>query len=193
MNIPNPLHFRFVKIPFVMESSFLAGFLAVFTLAYYFLGYIPVSGALRTVKDDLNRISTEIHGYELFLSTGLDTGNIERLKSYKDIEASYLQTLKQIPSIRESSKVMQEISSSRTGLSIESIQSSPLEDKGEYLRMQVTLTIKGDFPSIGAYITSIEKSDRVMHIGNITMAREPQVPLTARLEMSLYFLKEGAI
>ena len=57
----------------------------------------------------------------------------------------------------------------------------------------MTLQIRGDFPSFGQYLSSLDASKRLIGVESINMVREAQDGVLIKAELNVFLLKEGAL
>lgn len=174
----------------------------VFVLLFVLIVFIynlffnaPVKRMIKELKADMASLEGNRANYlAISAALGKETERLQELtKSYEEMESSLLLSKEQILPAKEIPNILKELSSPRPGLTIVSVHTSPVEDKGEYLRLPLVLSLRGDFRSFGAYIDSLENSRRLVGVENINMVKDEKGGLTIRLELSAYLMKEGAV
>lgn len=179
--------FRDVIISFVV--FILLGFL------FYRQLYLPGAVNTKGLKGDIEKLNSDIAGFQA--TAAASENELKRLqdiiKAYADIQERFLFSKEQLLPEKAVSSIVKEVSSTPPGVTLISAQVSPLEDKGEYLRLPMVLRVRGDFISFGNYVVNLENSRRLISIENISMAKEANTGLSIRLEVSAYLMKEKAI
>ena len=183
------------KLPLLKEGIFLIVLFVSVTFIFNFLFSAPVKRMIKGLKSDMDSLDGNRANYlAAAAALGKETERLQELtKSYEEMESSLLQSKEQILPVKEVPNILKDLSSPRPGLTIISVHTSPFEDKGEYLRLPLVLSIRADFRSFGAYIASIEHSRRLIGVENINLVKDDKAGLSIRLELSAYLMKEGAV
>lgn len=183
------------KFPLLKEGVVLTLFFAVITLVFNILFYSPLKKEIKGLKGDIENLNSNIAGYQAVASSAENESKRlqDVVKAYEDMESRLLFSKEQIPSEKEVSNILMELSSPRSGMTLVNIQTSPLEDKGEYSRLPLVLQLRGGFKSLGTYLVSLENSRRLIGVENINLVKEDKAGLSIRLELSAYLMKEGAV
>lgn len=183
------------KFPLLKEGIVLTLFFVVITLVFNILFYSPLKKEIKGLKGDIENLNSNIADYQAVASSAENESKRlqDVVKAYEDMESRLLFSKDQIPSEKEVSNILKELSSSRPGLTLVAIQTSPLESKGEYSRLPLVLQLRGGFQSLGAYLVSIENSRRLIGVENINLVKEDNAGLSIRMELSAYLMKEGAV
>lgn len=178
---------------FKLLNEFLV-FLAVWAATggvFYLWLYAPSASAIRNIRSDMERLAT------VQASAGDYEREIKRLQylnsEYEKMKTIYAFPEGQLRPEKEVSDILRELSLSHSGVTLLSVQTSPLEDKKDYLRLPMALHLRGDFPSIGAYLASLEGSKRILNVENVSMVKEEKNKLSVRLDISVYLIKEGPV
>ena len=183
------------KFPLVKEGIVLALLFAMITLVFNVWFYSPSKKEIKGLKEDIEKLNSNIADYKAFASSAENESKRLKdvVKAYEDMESRLLFSKEQIPSEKEVSNVLMELSSPRPGMTLVSIQTSPLEDKGGYSRLPLVLQLRGGFQSLGTYLVSLENSRRLIGVENINLVKDDKAGLSIRLELSAYLMKEGAV
>jgi Tfp pilus assembly protein PilO len=173
--------------------------LIIILLVTWFLFYIwlfsPLSKRVDAVKAEVQRLKEDEARYQMVASsTEREARKLEEImETYRAMEEGLLFVKERLPSVRDISAILREVSGQHPGVTFISIQPLSIEDKGMYLRFPVAIQMRGDFPSLGRYISSIDLSNRLIGIENINMVREGQDGILMKADLSVYLLKEGAL
>lgn len=183
------------KVPLLKEGIVLTLFFAVITLVFNIWFYSPSKKEIKGLKVDIEKLNSNIADYKAFASTAENESKRLKdvIKAYEDMESRLLFSKEQIPSEKEVSNILMELSSPRSGITLVNIQTSPLEDKGGYSRLPLVLQLRGGFQALGTYLLSLENSRRLIGVENINLVKEDKAGLSIRLELSAYLMKEGAV
>lgn len=183
------------KFPLLKEGIVLTLFFAMITLVFNIWFYSPSKKEIKGLKVDVEKLNSNIADYKAFASSAENESKRLKdvVKAYEDMESRLLFSKEQIPSEKEVSNILMELSSPRSGMTLVNIQTSPLEDKGEYSRLPLVLQLRGGFQSLGTYLVSLENSRRLIGVENINLVKEDEAGLSIRLELSAYLMKEGAV
>lgn len=192
------MNLRDLKLPkfaLLKEGVVLILLFVSITFIFNFFFNAPVKRMIKELKADMASLDgNRANSLAIAAALGKETERLQELtKSYEEMESSLLLSKDQILPVKEVPNILKELSSPRPGVTIISVHTSPIEDKGEYLRLPLVLQVKGDFRSFGAYIDSIEHSRRFIGVENINMVKEEKGGLSIRLELSAYMMKEGAV
>lgn len=173
--------------------------LIILFLVTWFVFYIwffsPLSKRVGAVEAEVKRLKEDEAGYQMVASsTERDARKLEEImETYRAMEEGLLFVKERLPSVRDISAILKEVSGQHPGIAFISIQPLSVEDKGMYLRFPVAIQMRGDFPSFGRYISSLDGSRRLIGIENISMIREAQDGILMKAELNVYLLKEGAL
>lgn len=191
----SPLSLRFMRGPLFKERGCLLIFFLTTGFAFYFLGYAPLVKKSVAIEAEVDKLRKEAADYQLVVSSAeKDVKRLEEIMAaYKVMEEGLLFVKERLPSVREVSAILREVSGRHAGITFLSIQPLSVEDKGLYMRYPVTLQIRGDFPSFGQYLSSLDASKRLIGVENINMVREAQDGVLIKAELNVYLLKEGAL
>lgn len=183
------------KFPLLKEGIVLTLFFAMITLVFNIWFYSPSKKEIKGLKVDIEKLNSNIADYQAFASSAENESKRlkEVVKAYEDMESRLLFSKEQIPSEKEVSNILMELSSPRPGLTLVNIQTSPLEDKGGYSRLPLVLQLRGGFQSLGTYLASLENSRRLIGVENINLVKDDNAGLSIRMELSAYLMKEGAV
>lgn len=186
---------KFQKFPLLKEGIVLIVLFVSITFIYNSLFNAPVKRIVKELKTDMESLEVNRASYlAAAAALGKETERLQEVtRSYEEMESSLLYSKEGIPPAKDVSKILKELSSPRPGVTIISVHTSPIEDKGEYLRLPLVLSIRGDFQSMGAYIDSLEHSRRLIGVENINMVKEEKGDLLIKLELSAFLMKEGAV
>lgn len=192
------MNLRDLKLPkftLLKEGVVLVLLFVSITFIFNFLFNAPVKRMIKELKADMESLDVNKSNYMAAAAAlGKETERLKELtKSYEEMESSLLLSKDQILPAKEVPNILKEISSPRPGVTLVSVHAAALEDKGEYLRLPLVLSMRGDFRSLGAYIDSIEHSRRLIGVENINMFKDEKGGLSIRLELSAYLMKEGAV
>lgn len=183
------------KLHLLTEGVVLVVIFVSLTFIYNLLFNAPVKRMIKELNAEMGSLDVNRSNY-LAAAEALSK-ETERLnevtRSYEEMVSSLQLSKENILPAREGSNILRELYSPRPGMTIISVHTSPFEDKGEYLRLPLVLSVKGNFQSLGGYIDSLENSRRLIGIESISMAKEEKGGLTIRLELSAYLMKEGAV
>ena len=177
---------------FKERFSLLVLFLAI-CFVYYGWFYKPVVGEVVAVKTEVDSLKGEAAKYRAAASDAArDAKRLEEMTAaYEGMKERLLFIKERLPSVKEVSGILREVSSPFPGVTFISVQPSAVEDKGTHMRLPISLQIRGDFPSLGRYISSIEDSRRLIGIENITIGKDAKTGLMIRLELSVYLMPEN--
>lgn len=185
------------KFPFLKEGIVLTLSFAMITLVFNIWFYSPSKKEIKGLKGDIEKLDGNIADYKAVASSAENESKRlqDVVKAYEEMESRLLFSKEQIPSEKEVSNILMELSSPRPGLTLVSVQTSPLEDKGEYSRLPLVLQLRGGFQSLGTYLASLENSRRLIGVENINVVKdkEEKTGLSIRMELSAYLTKEGAV
>ncbi|MBI4746377.1 MAG: type 4a pilus biogenesis protein PilO [Deltaproteobacteria bacterium] len=183
------------KFPLLKEGIVLTLFFAVITLVFNILFYSPSKKEIKGLKVEIEKLNSNINDYQAVASSAGNESKrlMDVEKAYQEMESRLLFSKEQIPSEKEVSSILKELSSPNPGLTLVNIQTSPLEDKGEYSRLPLVLQLQGGFQSLGTYLVSLENSRRLIGIENINLVKEEQAGVSIRMELNLFLMKEGAV
>ena len=183
------------KFPLLKEGIVLTLFFAMLTFVFNIWFYSPSKKEIKGLKVDIEKLNSNIADYKAFASSAENESKRlqDVVKAYEDMESRLFFSKEQIPSEKEVSNILMELSSPRPGLTLVNIQTSPLEDKGEYSRLPLVLPLRGSFQSLGTFLVSLENSRRLIGVENINLVKEDKAGLSIRLELSVYLMKEGAV
>jgi len=189
------LHLNWKRFHLVKEGIGLFLIFSAITIAFDAGYYLPSKREINGLKGEVEKLEGRVAGYQAAqAASGKDYKRLqELLRTYEGMEVSLLLGKEQIPPAKEVSNVLKEISSPRPGLTLLSLQASPVEDKGECLRLPLVLQFRGTFPSFGAYIVSLENSGRLISVENIKLVKENSAGLLIRMDISTYLMKDGAV
>ena len=183
------------KFPLLKEGIVLTLFFAMLTFVFNIWFYSPSKKEIKGLKVDIEKLNSNIADYKAFASSAENESRRLKdvVKAHEDMESRLFFSKEQIPSEKEVSNILMELSSPRPGLTLVNIQTSPLEDKGEYSRLPLVLPLRGSFQSLGTFLVSLENSRRLIGVENINLVKEDKAGLSIRLELSVYLMKEGAV
>lgn len=169
-------------------------FLLTWFVFYVWL-YSPLSKRVGAIETEVRGLSGDAAKYQMVASsTEKDARKLEEImETYRAMEEGLLFVKERLPSVRDISAILKEVSGQHPGVTFISIQPLSIEDKGMYLRFPVAIQMRGDFPSFGRYISSLDVSKRLIGIENISMVREGQDGILMKADLSVYLLKEGAL
>lgn len=186
---------KIMKFPLLKEGIVLTLFFAIITLVFNIWFYSPSIKEIKGLKGDIEKLNRNMTDYQAVASSAENESKRlqDVVKAYEDMESRLLFSKEQIPSEKEVSNILMELSSPRQGLTLVTIQASPLEDKGEYSRLPLVLQLRGGFQSLGTYLASLENSRRLIGVENINLVKEDKAGLSIRMELSAYLMKEGAV
>lgn len=190
-----PFNLRF-KRPLLFKEGLI--FLTVFSsvcIAFYLLSYAPAMREITVLKGEIERFSREIANHQASVAASENEAKktLEVIKTYDEIKDKGIFLSEQIPPAKEVSNIIREISSLRAGITLLSLHASHLEDKGNYLRLPLSVQIRSDFPSLGAYLEKIENSGRLISVENLSIAKNGQEKPLVKMELAAYLMKEGGI
>lgn len=190
-----PLNLKFKKPPLLKEGLLLLALLASIGLSFYALFYAPAAREIKKMKGEIERFSRDIANYQaLTAASEKEAKNtLEVVKAYDEIKKKIIFLNEQIPPAREVSNILREISSPRSGITLLSVHALHLEDKGNYLRLPLSVQIRSNFPSLGAYLERIENSGRLISVENLSIAKDAQGQPLIKMEIVAYLMKEGDI
>lgn len=179
---------------FARELIALITVLSFIGLLYYAVIYHPASNKIRTLRTGLETLDSEVLRLQSFmkLSENEMTRFQDLSKTLSETETRLFLIREQMPASGEAPKILKELSSPGFGLELTSVQTSSLEDKGEYIVMPVTLQMRGRFASIGRYLEGLEKSQKLISIENISITKDSETGLSLKLELNAYLMKDGA-
>ena len=183
------------KFPLLKEGIVLTLFFAMLTFVFNIWFYSPSKKEIKGLKVDIEKLNSNIADYKAFASSAENESKRlqDVVKAYEDMESRLFFSKEQIPSEKEVSNILMELSSPRPGLTLVNIQTSPLEDKGGYSRLPLVLQLRGGFQSLGTYLASLENSRRLIGVENINLVKDDNAGLSIRMELSAYLMKEGAV
>ena len=183
------------KFPLLKEGIVLTLFFAVITLVFNIWFYSPSKKEIKGLKGDIEKLNRNMTDYQAVASSAENESKRLKdvVKAYEEMESRLLFSKEQIPSEKEVSNILMELSSARPGLTLVTIQASPLEDKGEYSRLPLVLQLRGGFQSLGTYLASLENSRRMIGVENINVLKEEKAGVSIRMELNVFLMKEGAV
>ncbi|MBM2837795.1 MAG: pilO [Deltaproteobacteria bacterium] len=183
------------KFPLLKEGIVLTLFFAVITLVFNIWFYSPSKKEIKGLKGDIEKLNRNMTDYQAVASSAENESKRlqDVVKAYEEMESRLLFSKEQIPSEKEVSNILMELSSARPGLTLVTIQASPLEDKGEYSRLPLVLQLRGGFQSLGTYLASLENSRRMIGVENINVLKEEKAGVSIRMELNVFLMKEGAV
>lgn len=190
-----PLNLKFKKPLLLKEGLLLLALLASIGLSFYALFYAPAAREIKKMKGEIERSIRDIANYQaLTAASEKEAKNtLEVVKAYDEIKKKIIFLNEHIPPAREVSNILREISSPRPGITLLSVHALHLEDKGNYLRLPLSVQIRSNFPSLGAYLESIENSGRLISVENLSIAKDAQGKPLIKMEIVAYLIKEGDI
>jgi Tfp pilus assembly protein PilO len=183
------------KFPLFKEGIVLTLSFAMITFVFNIWSYSPSKKEIKGLKGEIKTLNSNIADYQAVASSAENESKRlqDVVKAYEEMESRLLFSKEKIPSEKEVSNILMELSSPRPGLTLVNIQTSPLEDKGEYSRLPLVLQLRGSFQSLGTYVVSLENSRRLIGVENINLVKEDKAGLSIRIELSAYLMKEGAV
>lgn len=183
------------KLPFLKEGLVLTLFFAVTTITFNILFYTPSKKEISRLKSNIDQLNTEITGFQAIASSA--ENEYKRLQASLKIseekEAMFNLSKDQIPSVKEVSSILNELSSNLSGLTLKSMKTSPIDDNGEYIKLPLVMEFQGGFQALGPYLTAIEKSRRLIGVEHIELIKDNNAGLSIRMELNIYLMKEGGI
>lgn len=191
------LNLNLKKFPLLKEVIVLTLFFASTIFVFNMLFYVPAKREMKGIEAEIGKFNTNIADYQAVASSAENESKRlqDVVKAYEEMEARLLFSKEQIPPEKEVSDILKELSSPHPGLTLVSVQTSPLEDKGEYAKLPLALQFRGDFPSLGAYLASLENSRRLIGVENINLVKdkEEKAGLSIKMELNVFLMKEGAV
>lgn len=172
------------------EWLFLFFLFLISGFTYYALVYTPVGRQIKGIRAENERLGGEAAGYRNLVSNAKkEAGRLEEVvTAYEGVKEKLLLIKERLPSTDEVSGILKEVVSHQPGITFISVQSSAIEAKGSYLRLPLSLQLRGDFPSFGGFLSRLEGSRRLVGVENISIVRDGKPGLLIKLELSVYLI-----
>lgn len=185
----------FLRHPLLKETVVLLSLFVIITLAFYSLVLGPVVRKTEGIKNEVGALKSEVVEYgNLILASEKDAKRLEEIrKNLEDMKDRYSHLTKALPRRSDASGILREISLPQTGLKFVSVRPSAVEERDSYLRLPVFLQIRGDFSSLGGYLSRIESSRKFITIDSISMVKDTRPGLLAKINMSIYLMPQGLL
>ena len=108
------------KFPLLKEGIVLTLFFFMITLVFNIWFYSPSKKEIKGLKVDIERLNSNIADYKAFASSAENESKRLKdvVKAYEDMESRLLFSKEQIPSEKEVSNILKELSSPRPGLTL---------------------------------------------------------------------------
>jgi len=148
------------------RENFYSIFFISISLLMYFLFISPKFQSLSILNSELSQKKIEFESLGDYFREVMEIS--ERLKNYQDSISKIDFALPEDPKIFSLFNFLQKISS-QSGLLVEEIDSISSEQQGDLKKWTSTFQFKGDYPSFKNFISSLEKSSRLIKVEKITM------------------------
>lgn len=192
MKLVSGLDFKRLKA-FKKEAIWLAALIALSFVFYRFV-HLHNARALRQAETDMAAARSDIERLtsDITAAEGLRKTVAEASKSLKTSTERLARIEERLPTEKNLSKILSEISTedSAGGVRIVSVKPLPVEDKGELVKLPFQITLEARFHAFGAYLERIENLKRVMIVENflIESMDDGKDELNSQLYLSAYIL-----
>ncbi len=152
------------------------------SLFYYELFYSQNLELIHNLEEDSASFKKEIA--ILIKEKQLSKRQEESLKSmkeeYKKLQRKFILTRSKLPSEKQLSLILKEITNEEAGkdISFMNVRPFPLEDEKEYLRFPFRVDLEAPFFNIIGYVKRLENLERIINISNFRIeSEEKTLPL----------------
>ncbi len=170
--------------------------LFVFSVVFYRFGYLrnvreisALDGRIEGARAELGKTEAEARA-----SVNLEKTAAEASVSLKVLEERLKNLKDRLPSDKQVSKLLTEISDSRVaGIRIISIKPLPPEERGGLSRLPFQITMEARFIPFGDYLERVEKMPRLMIVDNFMVEPKDDTSavLRAQVYLSAYIMNYG--
>jgi len=154
------------------EAFYSIIFLSISALLF-FLFISPKKDSLSNLNSELSQKRHELETLDKYFQEVLKTS--EKLKNYQEEISKIDSALPDDPSIPSLFNFLQS-SSSQSGLLLENIGSISVKEEGKLKKWTTNLRLKGDYSSLKNFISTVERSARLIKIEKIFLSSEGEIP-----------------
>ncbi len=146
------------------------------SLFYYELFYSQNVELIHSLEEESSRFKKEIA--VLLQEKQLNKREEESLKrmedKYKKLQQRFILTRSKLPSEKQLSLILKEITNEEAGkdISFMNVRPFPLEDEEEYLRFPFSVDLEAPFFNIIGYVKRLENLERIINISNFRIDSE---------------------
>lgn len=146
------------------------------SLFYYESFYSQNLELIQNMEEESARFKKEIA--VLLQEKQLSKRQEESLKSmkeeYKKLQQKFMLTRSRLPSEKQLSSILKEITNEKPGkdISFINVRPLPLEDEGEYFRFPFRVDLEAPFFNIIEYVKRLENLERIINISNFRIESE---------------------
>jgi len=158
------------------RENFYSLFFLLLSTSMVFLFILPKRNSLSVLNLELSQKKLELKNFEKYYQEISET--LEKLKGYQEEISKINLAIPDDPSIPSIFHFLQ-TSASQSGLrlaDISGLSSSKLSDKSKLKSWTTTLKLEGDYQAFKNFLTTLEKSVRLIKVENISLSFEGEKP-----------------
>jgi Tfp pilus assembly protein PilO len=155
------------------KEVFYSIFFLLISALLFFLFISPKNTSLSILNSELSQKRQEFETSDKYFQEVLKTS--EKLRNYQEEISKIDSALPEDPSIPSLFNFLQS-SSSQSGLLLENIGSISVKEEGKLKKWTTNLRLKGDYSSLKNFISTVERSARLIRIEKISLSSEGETP-----------------
>jgi Tfp pilus assembly protein PilO len=155
------------------KEVFYSIFFLLISALLFFLFIFPKKTSLSILNSELSQKRQEFETSDKYFQEVLKTS--EKLRNYQEEISKIDSALPEDPSIPSLFNFLQS-SSSQSGLLLENIGSISVKEEGKLKKWTTNLRLKGDYSSLKNFISTVERSARLIRIEKISLSSEGETP-----------------
>jgi Tfp pilus assembly protein PilO len=155
------------------KEVFYSIFFLLISALLFFLFISPTKTSLSILNSELSQKRQEFETSDKYFQEVLKTS--EKLKNYQEEISKIDSALPDDPSIPPLFNFLQK-SSSQSGLLLENLGSISVKEEGKLKKWTTNLRLKGDYSSLKNFISTLERSARLIRIEKISLSSEGETP-----------------
>jgi len=155
------------------KEVFYSIFFLLISALLFFLFIFPKKTSLSILNSELSQKRQEFETSDKYFQEVLKTS--EKLRNYREEISKIDSALPDDPSIPSLFNFLQK-SSSQAGLLLENIGSISVKEEGKLKKWTTNLRLKGDYSSLKNFISTLERSARLIRIEKISLSSEEEPP-----------------
>jgi Tfp pilus assembly protein PilO len=153
------------------KENFYSIFFILASILIFFLFISPKRSSLSHLNSEISQKEVELQSSEEYFKKIRET--FEELKNYQDEISKIDSALPDDPSLPSLFDFLQK-TASQSGLLLENVGSVSVKEEERPKKWTTSLKLKGDYPSFKNFISTIEKSARLIKVEKVSISTEKE-------------------
>jgi Tfp pilus assembly protein PilO len=153
------------------KESFYSIFFLLMSALILFFFVIPKKNSISVLNSELSQKKLEFQNSDKYFQEVI--GTFEKLQKYQEEISKIDSALPEDPSLPSLFDFLQKLSS-QSGLLLENVGSGNFSEEGKLKKWTVALKLKGDYPLFKNFISTLEKSARLIKVEKVSLSSEKE-------------------